>query len=171
MRFAACLAAVFVHAAAIAADDPQNYVTWRPGLASSAQPAAKWLQSIDKTRYDVVVNLAPPQSMGSIANEGALVGSKGVTYINIPVDFMHPTAEDFRFFTEVLRANKDRRVLVHCQINLRGSSFTFLYRVIHEDAAASEATAKLTGVWNPDPVWRKFIEETLAAHGKRLEIL
>lgn len=153
------------------ADTPGNFVTWRPGLASSAQPTAAWLGKVKEMKYDVVVNLAPPESHGSIANEGGIVGSKGVTYVNIPVDFVKPKAEDFRFFSEVLRANASRNVFVHCQINLRGSSFMFLYRVIHEGASVEESAAKLTSVWAPDPVWKAFIEQTLAAHGKRVEIL
>jgi hypothetical protein len=40
----------------------------------------------------LIANLAPPQSMGSIANERGIVSSKGVKYVNIPVDFMRPTA-------------------------------------------------------------------------------
>jgi len=75
------------------------------------------------------------------------------------------------FLEAVMRANKDRSVFVHCQVNLRGSSFVFLYRVIHEGADVRESLAKLTGVWSPDPVWKRFIEETLALHGKKVEIL
>jgi hypothetical protein len=97
---------------------PENFVQWREGLASSAQPKAV----------------------------------------------------EFRFFSAVMKASAGRDVLVHCQVNLRGSSFVFLYRVIHENAPVSEAVAQLTGVWQPDAVWRRFIEETLAAHGKKAEI-
>jgi protein tyrosine phosphatase (PTP) superfamily phosphohydrolase (DUF442 family) len=154
-----------------AGDNPDNFVTWREGLSSSAQPTAKWLAQVRDRKYDIVVNLAPPQSMGSIANEGGIVGAKGVVYVNIPVDFAAPTAEDFRIFTQVMKASAGRQVYVHCQANLRGSSFVFLYRVIHEDAPAAEVMARLTGVWQPDRVWRKFIDDTLAAHGKKAEIM
>jgi len=47
----------------------------------------------------------------------------------------------------------------------------FLYRVIHEGADAREAMGKLNSIWAPDPVWKRFIEETLAANGKKAEIL
>lgn len=153
------------------ASEPGNLVTWRPGLVSAAQPSAAWLEKVKEAKYDVVLNLAPPQSHGSIANEGAIVGTRGAVYVNIPVDFLRPSAEDFRFFSDVVRANAGRNVFVHCQVNLRGSAFSFLYRVIHEGAEPREALAKLTGVWSPDAVWKRFIEETLAAHGKRMEIL
>ena len=173
MRMTRILAALlFILVAGLAfANDPANLVKWRPGLTSAGQPDVDWLERVQELKYDVVVNLAPPQVAGSINYEGGIVGSKGVVYVNIPVDFRKPTQEDFRFFSEVMRANTGRNVFVHCQVNLRGSSFVFLYRVIHENADPREALAKLTGVWAPDPVWKRFIEETLAAHGKKVEIL
>jgi protein tyrosine phosphatase (PTP) superfamily phosphohydrolase (DUF442 family) len=164
-------ALLLVSLAAWAQPAPDNFVQWRKGLASSAQPGADWLRKARENGYEVVVNLAPPQSMGSIREEGGIVGATGITYVNIPVDFRHPTAEDFRFFSEVLRANASRNVLVHCQVNLRGSSFTFLYRVLQENADIAEARAKLLGVWTPDSVWREFIEKTLRANGKSADLL
>ena len=156
---------------ALAAERPGNYVDWRPGLASSSQPSAAWLREVDPAQIDLVINLAPPGVHGSIAEEGAIVASRGVKYVNIPVVFSKPTADDFRRFSELLATNKDRRVFVHCQVNMRGTAFTFLYRVIHEGADAREAMAKLTSIWVPDPVWKRFIEETLAANGRKAEIL
>jgi protein tyrosine phosphatase (PTP) superfamily phosphohydrolase (DUF442 family) len=150
---------------------PDNLGLWRKGLASSAQPAADWLRKARDNGYDVVVNLAPPQVQGSIREEGGLVGATGATYVNIPVDFRHPTPEDFRFFSEVIKANASRNVLVHCQVNLRGTSFTFLYRVVHENADVAEEWKKLTGIWTPDDVWRRFIEDTLRANGKQVDLL
>ncbi len=64
-----------------------------------------------------------------------------------------------------------KSVLVHCQANLRGSSFTFLYRVIDEDAPAAESASLLTGVWVPNARWSAFIADTLRHYGKSAEIL
>ena len=152
-------------------DRPANFVQWRDGLASSAQPDKATLERAKDLRYEIVINLAPPQSEGSIPTEAAIVGARGVRYVNIPVDFGKPTLDDFRFFSDIMKASAGRSVLVHCQVNLRASTFTFLYRVIHEGAPTQEAAAKLTGVWMPNPVWKKFIDDTLAAHGKKVEIL
>jgi protein tyrosine phosphatase (PTP) superfamily phosphohydrolase (DUF442 family) len=158
-------------AGALAASLPENFVQWRDGLASSAQPTAGWLAQVKDNKYDVLINLAPPQSHGSIAAEGGIVTSKGVKYVNIPVDFMRPTADDFRLFSEAMKAAAGRSVFVHCQANFRGSSFVFLYRVIHEGAPVGETWAKLQRVWVPEPQWRRFIEETLEANGKAGELL
>ena len=80
---------------ALAADIPENFVVWRPGLASGNV----------KRNYDVLINLAPPQVQGSLADEGGIVASTGVVYVNIPVNFGAPTAEDFRMFSEVMKAS------------------------------------------------------------------
>ena len=123
-------------------DRPANFVQWRAGLASSAQPDAMYLSRLKDLGYAIVINLAPPQSHGSIASEGAIIRGQGVQYLNIPVDF-----------------------------DMRGAAFVYLYRVIHEGASPQEEAAKLTGVWVPNRVWKKFIDDTLAAHGKKAEIL
>ena len=150
---------------------PDNFVQWRQGLASSAQPDKVYLDRAKELKYELVINLAPPQSEGSIPTEAAIVGARGVRYVNIPVDFGNPTADDFRFFSDIMKASIARNVLVHCQVNLRGSTFVFLYRVIYEGAPVREAVGTLTGVWMPNAVWKKFIDESLAAHGKKVEIL
>lgn len=173
MTIATVLRAMLAFAAVTvqAADRPENFVQWREGLASSAQPRAEWLATVGEQKYEVVVNLAPPQSMGSLANEGGIVGAKGAKYVNIPVDFGKPAAENFRFFSEVMKAAAGRNIFVHCQANFRASSFVFLYRVIHEGAPVQETWAKLQSAWVPDRVWRRFIEETLKANGKGAELL
>ena len=148
-----------------------NEITWRDKLVSSAQPAKADFEQIKKRGFEMVVNLAPPQSMGSIENEGGLVATLGLRYVNIPVDWEKPTLDEFRFFSGVIKAGAGKSILVHCQANMRASAFTFLYRVIHDNAAVNEALPKLTGIWAPNKVWKKFIEETLQAYGKKAEIL
>lgn len=100
LRTAALIAALACASHTVAAQDqPANFVEWREGLHSSAQPSAQWLSQVKEKRYDVVINLAPPQSQGSLRDEGGIVDTSGVVYMNIPVDFSKPTAEDFRQFS------------------------------------------------------------------------
>ena len=169
-RILALVAAFALPLVAAAQSQPANLVTWREGLQSSAQPSAEWLGQLREKGYELVINLAPPQSHGSIRDEGAIVGAKGVPYVNIPVDFGKPTAEDFRLFSEVMKAAKGKKVFVHCQVNMRGSAFVFLYRVIHEDAPVGDTAIKMNGVWAPDRVWKQFIDDTLAASGRKAEV-
>jgi uncharacterized protein (TIGR01244 family) len=152
-------------------DEPANFVSWRNGLVSSAQPNAAYLKRVKAVGFDMVINLAPPEYDEAVPNEGAILAEQGVTYLNIPVRFGNPTVDDFRLFTDVMKSAANKNVLVHCQINLRGSSFTYLYRVITESASEDQARSKLTGVWMPNPTWKKFIESVLSANGKKVELL
>ena len=151
--------------------NPPNFVQWRPNLESSAQPNPGYLMRAKELGYGAVINLAPPESMGSVADEAQIVSGQGLVYVNIPVDFEKPTLQDFERFSAAMRENAGKHVLVHCQANLRGSSFVFLYRVVHEDASAEQATSLLTGVWVPNRVWSRFLNDTLAHYGKRAEIM
>lgn len=132
--------ALFANATLVCAapDDPANFVSWRAGLASSAQPNATFLKRVKSPGYDIAINLAPPEYDEAVPNEGAILAAQGVVYLNIPVRFGHPTAEDFRLFSDVMKSAAKNNVLVHCQVNLRGSSFSYLYRVITESANGGE---------------------------------
>ncbi len=170
-RFALTCSMVFATIAAAAPGDPGNLVSWRAGLASSAQPNAAYLKRVKSLGFEVVINLAPPEYEEAVPNEGAILAEQGVVYVNIPVRFGNPTAEDFRLFSDIMKSVAKKNVLVHCQINLRGSSFSYLHRVINEGAGEDESRRKLTGVWMPNPTWKKFIESSLSAAGHKVELL
>ncbi|GGC70334.1 protein tyrosine phosphatase family protein [Undibacterium terreum] len=150
---------------------PDNFIVWRAGLSSSAQPARAYLEQAAKLKYELVVNLAPPESWGSIENEGAIIGRQGLAYVNIPVDWDHPSLRDFELFSGMLKAAAGKNTLVHCQANFRGSSFVFLYEVTHEHIPVQEAAAKLNAVWAPSGAWKKFIQETLVHYGYKDDFL
>lgn len=151
--------------------DPANLVQWRTGFTSSAQPTAEYLKRAKSLGYQMVINLAPPEYAEAVPDEGAILAKQGVIYINIPVAWRGPTAEDFRVFTQVMKLADQKNVLVHCQVNLRGSSFSFLYRVLNEGADLPAMRDKLTGIWMPNPTWKTFIETTMSAHGREMEWL
>ena len=84
--------------------------------------------------------------------------------MNLPIDFARPTERDFELFRGVLRGLASRRVLVHCQINLRASSLVFLYRAIELGEGPERAYEALSRVWKPDATWHAFIASQLARH-------
>lgn len=146
------------------AEPPRNFVRISERLHTSGQPSEAQLKALAAGGYGLVVNLAPPTSTGSIAHEGSLVAGNGITYVNIPVDWDRPRYEDFAFFSDVLKRAGDRRTLVHCQMNYRASTFTFLYRVVHEGADPAAAYDQVTAVWAPHDRWKAFAREVLARH-------
>jgi protein tyrosine phosphatase (PTP) superfamily phosphohydrolase (DUF442 family) len=145
-----------------------NYIEISPRIATSGMPTRAQFEPIAQAGYRVVINLASPDAMGSHADEAALVASHGMRYHNIPVNFAHPTASDYGQFSEAMRAHRAERVLVHCQVNMRASSFVFLYRVLELGEDPDRAFDAVLRVWQPASQWRSFMREALTARGARL---
>lgn len=147
-----------------------NHVAATERLHTAGQPSAEALATLDDRGFDLVVNLAPPTSRDAVANEGKLVAEHGAAYVNIPVDWQKPTLADFELFSAVLGAAEDRKVLVHCQMNMRASVFTFLYRVVHEHVAPEEAFAAVQKVWVPRDQWATFTKTVLEKNNIDFEL-
>src|SRR3954470_15898316 len=130
-------------------------------LGTAGQPSEDQFRTIREAGFEAVINLALPTSDNALAHEGSIVTSLGMAYVHIPVDFKTPTSKDFRAFCRVMDAFDDRRVFVHCAANMRVSAFVFLYRVIRQQVPAAVAEADLHAIWEPDDVWRQFIQAQL----------
>lgn len=152
-------------------DSPPNLISVSERIDTSGQPSAQQLTGMRQAGYDLVINLAPPGSPGSIDNEGSLVTGSGVTYVNIPIDWNNPQLNDFKLFSAILNNSAHRQILVHCQVNRRASLFSFLYRVIHEKADADQAYENVTSIWSPDPHWIDFANEVMSAHQIQFDLM
>jgi uncharacterized protein (TIGR01244 family) len=166
------IAALTAAGVARAQDEPiaVNHVMVDERLHTSGQPSAAMLEKLGDRGFDTVINLAPPTAQGAVAEQRALLEASGVQYVNIGVDFRNPTYADFEQFSAALDAARAGHVLVHCQINARGSTFTFLYRVVHEQAPPAEAFELVRRVWQPNDVWRAFARDVLARNGIAYEL-
>jgi len=148
-----------------------NVVSVSPRLVTSGQPSAQELAKLKDLGFGAVVYLAPPTVHDAVRDEPAILERQGIAFVNIPIRFDAPSDADFDAFVAAMRGFADRKVLVHCQVNLRASSMVFLYRaiVLKEDPRlAYEAVEK---VWVPDGAWRPFIERTLRRHGVDFELI
>jgi len=123
------------------------------------------LRMVREAGFEAVIHLALPTSDNALANEGSVVTGLGMSYVHIPIDVKAPTAQDFRAFCRVMEAFDDRPVFVHCAANMRVSTFVFLYRVLRQGTARSEAERDLHAIWQPDDVWSGFIQEQIKGHG------
>lgn len=148
-----------------------NVVEISPRLVTSGQPSAEALAGLKAQGFDAVIYLAPPTVADAVRDEQLIVTRQGLTFVNIPIRFDDPTEADYETFAAVLGGLGKRRVLVHCQINLRASSMVFLYRTIALKDDPRAAYATLAGVWSPDGPWRRLIESQLQKHGIAFEIL
>ena len=167
--FQLVLGLCLVHASfRLAADDLggiDNYRRYSAHFSSSGQPGAKDLEALSEAGFQRVVYLAFSDNKSALEHEDRIVKSLGMDYLQIPVDFDRPTAADFEDFAAVLNRDKTIRTLLHCQINLRASTFSFLYRVIYDQVPMTQAKSDLDSIWQPDRVWYRFIVEVLASHG------
>ncbi len=82
-------------------------------LGTAGQPTVAQLGVIREAGFGAVINLALATSDNAIAEEGSLVAKLGMAYVQIPVNFQAPRAEDFRAFCKVMEAFEDRPVFVH----------------------------------------------------------
>jgi protein tyrosine phosphatase (PTP) superfamily phosphohydrolase (DUF442 family) len=162
------IAAMLFAVPSFAQDEPPlavNFVGIDSSLATAGQPPAEALRTLAERGYQMVINLAPPASRGAVDDEAKLVGDQGMAYVNIPVDWQRPTQADFDLFSAVMRNAAGRKVLVHCQMNMRASVFTFLYRVVHGGVAPAEAFAAVGAVWQPSGQWSEFTSSVLERFG------
>ena len=142
-----------------------NYREYSPQFSSSGQPTAEQLKSASDAGFKRVIYLAFSDNHTAIETEDRVVKKLGMDYVHIPVDFENPTLEDFEDFAAVINRDRDKRTLLHCQINLRASTFSFLYRVIYGGVPMAKAKQDLDAIWIPDKIWYRFIIAVLKQHG------
>jgi protein tyrosine phosphatase (PTP) superfamily phosphohydrolase (DUF442 family) len=140
-------------------------------LLTSGQPTREFLQALKSEGVEAVVYLAPPTVSDALADEGRIVGSQGIAFVNIPMDFQRPIAADFEIFTRVMQALAPRKVFVHCQMNFRASSMVFLHRVITLKEPPDKAWESVQRAWVPNATWKAYILATLRSHGVAYEPL
>ena len=146
-----------------------NRVDINPRLVTSGQPSLEALARLREQGFEAVLYLAPPTVSDAIRDEALIVAKQGLTFVNIPIKFDEPTEKDFEAVSSVLSAFAKRKMLVHCQINLRASSMVFLHRVIagkEDPRVAYDAVAK---VWSPDGAWKSLMRMLLQKNGVTFE--
>jgi protein tyrosine phosphatase (PTP) superfamily phosphohydrolase (DUF442 family) len=153
---------------ALADDDlPEliNYREYAPLLSSSGQPTKSQLSTVADAGFERVVFLAFSDHDASLEHEDRIVKQLGMEYAQIPVDWDAPQPSDFYMFAGLMQRAPEKRTLVHCQVNFRASTFSFLYRVIYDDVPVDAAKDAMNSVWVPNATWRKLIFDVLEENG------
>jgi len=153
------------HARASELSSIDNYLEYSSVFSSSGQPGAEQLKVVADAGFKRVIYLAFTNSKTAIDAEDSVVKALGMDYIHIPVDFKNPRVENFEDFALLMERNKSIKTLLHCQVNMRASSFSFLYRVIYSGVPIFEAKRDLDAIWQPNKVWYTFIVDVLNKHG------
>ncbi len=141
-------------------EDIRAFLRISDRLATSGQIQYDQIEDVEEAGFEVVVNLAPARKERN-GEEGFRVTEQGMTYIQIPVDWENPSQRDLKLFFDVMKANEDRNVFVHCFANMRVSGFVYLYRTLQLGESKDVAKEDLERIWDPgeQPQWIRFIEE------------
>lgn len=147
-------------------EDVRAYLKISDRIATAGMITAEQIPLLKTAGFEVVVNLAPAHRERNYL-EGFKVASLGITHVHIPVSWDHPTIRDLQMFFDVMHANADRKVFVHCNANMRVSVFVYLYRTLKLGVSKGEARQDLLRIWDPanTPQWEAFISEAESRYG------
>lgn len=146
----------------MAIDDIKNFVRVDERLGTAGQPTEAELGDVAADGYAAVVNLGLLDPKYCLPDEAGLVASLGMEHRHIPVRFDAPAVEDFRAFAATMDTWADRKVFVHCAANYRASAFVALYGELRLGWTRARADAHAQALWQPNEVWRAFIERCRA---------
>lgn len=141
-----------------------NTVVISPTLVTAGQPDRASLQRLKAEGYAAVISLAPGNTTDAVTDEGEILKAQGIEFIHVPIPWQTPEANHLEATAAALNRYKGRKVLVHCQMNMRASAVTFLYRVIHAKDDPAAAWADVKKVWTPKDQWAKFVDDQLRAN-------
>ena len=142
-------------------DDIKNLIVLSPRLATAGQPSEAQLRALAGEGWQLVVNLGLMDKRYCLDDERGLVAALGMDYRHIPVEFASPQLADLSAFFEVMDANAERRVLVHCAANYRVTCFVALYGQVRHGWSAAQAAELIARIWQPDLVWLYFMQRAL----------
>ncbi|MBV8501980.1 MAG: protein tyrosine phosphatase family protein [Paucibacter sp.] len=164
MRILLCslLLAGTVHAAPA---NPPNLTPIDANLTTSGQPSAQWLATLKEQGFEAVIYLAPPTVEDAVKDEPLIVGRQGLVWANLPIRWDAPADADYETFAALLKSLRGKKVLVHCQVNFRASTLTFLYRVLVEKTDPQQAWEAVSKVWTPRGPWKELMLDRLKKNG------
>ena len=156
------------HVPACTVDGIYNYRDVDGSLATSGQPNEEQLLYAARQGFEVVIDLAlHGDPRYSLKDERASVRSLGMEYVHIPVDFQSPRQLDLEQFFSAMDAHRGKKILVHCAANKRVTAFLGLHRTMKLGWPVEKAFALMHTVWEPDPVWARFISEREPEYPKK----
>ena len=146
----------------MALTDIKSFLRIDERLGTAGQPTAAQLGDVAAGGYAAVVNLGLLDPKYCLPDEAGVVAALGLEYRHIPVKFDAPTLEDFRAFASTMDAWSGEKVFVHCAANFRVSAFVALYGELRLGWSRPRADALAQILWQPNDVWRAFIERCRA---------
>jgi protein tyrosine phosphatase (PTP) superfamily phosphohydrolase (DUF442 family) len=161
--------ALLVHSAVLAVNAP-NVIVIDAKLVTSGQPSAEALAGLKAEGFEAVIYLAPSSVSDAVKDEPAILARQGIEFVHVAIPFGAPTEAHFEAVSAALTRLKDKKVLVHCQVNMRASTMVFLHRVVHRRDSPSSAYEAVSRVWSPQGPWKEMAQGVLRKSGIDFEI-
>jgi protein tyrosine phosphatase (PTP) superfamily phosphohydrolase (DUF442 family) len=136
-----------------------------PTLTTAGQPDRASLQNLKANGYEAVIYLAMGDTKDAVSDEADLLKGQAIQYVHVPIPWQTPVTKHLTAMAEALKTMEGKKVLVHCQMNMRASAMTFLYRTIYAKEDPAVAWKDVKAVWTPADQWGKFVEDQLKANG------
>lgn len=140
-------------------DQITNFLQINNDVFTAGQPTADQFSQLKHLNIKTVINLALPTTEGAIKNEAEIITLMGMTYIQIPVDFIGPQRYELERFYKAMELSLKEPVFIHCMLNMRVSVFLYLYRVNILKESVETAWNDVLKIWEPDEIWASFIKE------------
>ena len=135
----------------------RNFLQISDRIGTSGQPTLEQLPLIRDAGYEVLISLIPP-GHNTPPEEGDTARELGMEFIQIPVIWAGPTRQNLLDFFAAMDANAEKKVFVHCHVNMRVSAFMYLYRTVRLGMDPDDAEVELHDIWVPDGIWKEFVE-------------
>ena len=141
----------------------KNFHSYSVNFSSSGMPTNEQWPLVKSGGYQHIINLIP----GDFSSEELKISSLGMTFNQIAVVWDKPTLKNFQDFIDVMSSYpKQNKVLLHCQLNYRASTFAYLYRVTQLRTNPKIAKEEMLKVWQPVDTWQYFINSVLLHYKK-----
>jgi [ribosomal protein S5]-alanine N-acetyltransferase len=142
--------------------DAPNTRAVSDGLWTSGQLSQADIERLPELGIETVINLALPTAANALPGEAEAVTGLGMTYLQIPVPWEKPESRHLWQFFGSMDTFAGGKVWVHCARNFRVSAFVYLYRRLRLGEPHEVALHPMCTVWQPNPTWQAFIEQSLA---------
>jgi uncharacterized protein (TIGR01244 family) len=144
----------------------RNFLQVTPEFCTGGQPRLEHFAKLKADGVKTVLNLRRPTEHRA-DEEKAAVEAAGLKYINIPVDYQNPKAEDVDAFLKATDDPANRPMFIHCTAAIRVGGFWMIRRVLRDgmtfDAALEEA--RKVGL-TQGPHLEEFAREYIRTHKK-----
>jgi protein tyrosine phosphatase (PTP) superfamily phosphohydrolase (DUF442 family) len=148
-----------------AVSDIKNYIKVDDRIGTGGQPTAEQFTALRAAGYEVVVNLLPGEQDNALKGEDRLVRDLAMDYRYIPVAWTSPQLSDFTAFCDTMQQLQDKKVFVHCAMNMRVTAFYSSYAIKYLGWSEDQADALVARVWQDgksfkmNDCWRAFLAQ------------